>query len=268
MKTLIKVDKNGSKHFIEDTCPRCGGSGRYYSFGTCFMCNGSGKYEHKIIERTPEYEQVLADKRKERADKKLEQSRKEAPKRNANFFSKYGFDDEGNAYIVMGNTYEIKDDLKAEGARFNPNLGWYFSHPQDKYPYEKLNRNDFMDEQPDGTYQVDWLKAQQKTYKFQDDYKKYFAPPSSSRWVGEVGQKYSGTLKLISTFFFENHFGYYGGVTGIYKFNDENGNVIVWKTACRDDLEEGNTYNITGTIKDHSDYKGEKQTILTRCKIK
>ena len=33
------------------------------------------------------------------------------------------------------------------------------------------------------------------------------------------------------------------------------------------DIEEGKTYTIKGTVKEHSEYKGTKQTILTRCKI-
>ena len=72
---LIKIDRNGSKHFEGWTaCDRCGGSGIYtwgavingrpqYA-GTCFKCEGHGKVLDKWIERTPEYEAKLAAKRK------------------------------------------------------------------------------------------------------------------------------------------------------------------------------------------------------------
>lgn len=33
------------------------------------------------------------------------------------------------------------------------------------------------------------------------------------------------------------------------------------------DFERGETYTITGTIKAHEEYKGERQTALTRCKV-
>ena len=55
----------------------------------------------------------------------------------------------------------------------------------------------------------------------------------------------------------------------IYKFADENGNTIVWKTSkclC-DELQQESYYTIKGTVKEQSEYKGDKQTVLTRCKI-
>lgn len=52
----------------------------------------------------------------------------------------------------------------------------------------------------------------------------------------------------------------------------DNGNVIVWNTptvAYYNDhpIKEGNKYTITGTIKNFKEYYGEKETVLTRCKI-
>ena len=32
-------------------------------------------------------------------------------------------------------------------------------------------------------------------------------------------------------------------------------------------IESGKTYTITGTVKEHKEYKGEKETVLTRCKL-
>lgn len=79
MANLIKIDKNGSKHYEGYVpCDRCGGDGVYkwgamrierngavipqYS-GTCFKCEGSGKVFTKWIERTPEYQAKLDAKR-------------------------------------------------------------------------------------------------------------------------------------------------------------------------------------------------------------
>ena len=47
---------------------------------------------------------------------------------------------------------------------------------------------------------------------------------------------------------------------------DENGNTITWKSS-NGSLEVDNSYNLLGTIKDHIEYNGKKQTELTRCKI-
>lgn len=54
------------------------------------------------------------------------------------------------------------------------------------------------------------------------------------------------------------------GTTRIYKIVDKDGNIFTWKT--------GNTIDedaeiIVGTVKAHNEYKGVKQTEITRCKI-
>ena len=35
----------------------------------------------------------------------------------------------------------------------------------------------------------------------------------------------------------------------------------------RIEVEEGNSLKLKGTIKDHSEYNNQKQTVLTRCKV-
>lgn len=55
------------------------------------------------------------------------------------------------------------------------------------------------------------------------------------------------------------------GVYRITIMTDENENVYVWKTGKF--LEEDTTYKIRGTVKEHEDYNGIAQTILTRCKF-
>lgn len=68
MATLVKIDKNGSKHFEGMiACDRCGGQGGsdawQYTGYTCYKCGGTGKVFAKWIERTPEYEAKLAERR-------------------------------------------------------------------------------------------------------------------------------------------------------------------------------------------------------------
>ena len=85
---LIKVDRNGSKHFeglIE--CDRCGGHGYFaigvhngkpvlspYDGGICYKCGGRGKVAGKWTERTPEYQAKL-DARREVKRKEAEEKR-------------------------------------------------------------------------------------------------------------------------------------------------------------------------------------------------
>lgn len=54
------------------------------------------------------------------------------------------------------------------------------------------------------------------------------------------------------------------GFTHLYKFTTTDNNVLVWYASkCIDE----NAKKISGTIKDHKEYDGEKQTVLTRCKV-
>lgn len=94
-----------------------------------------------------------------------------------------------------------------------------------------------------------------------------------SQHVGEIGQRI--TFKVRYTFGTSWDTRY--GVQYLYSFKDEQGNVLVWKTSSipmvlndkGEDviLNKGDWVNIKGTIKDHTEYRDEKQTVLTRCKL-
>lgn len=70
---------------------------------------------------------------------------------------------------------------------------------------------------------------------------------------------------------------YDDGCRHIYKFIDKSHNVYVWKTSASlgislDDntfepCDTGDKVIIKATIKDISNYKGEEQIVLTRCKV-
>ena len=52
----------------------------------------------------------------------------------------------------------------------------------------------------------------------------------------------------------------------IYRFEDENDNILIWKTSNFIDRADKVT-KIKATIKDHTEYNGEKQTEMSRVKI-
>ena len=57
-------------------------------------------------------------------------------------------------------------------------------------------------------------------------------------------------------------------VRWLVTFKDENGNDFSWFTTGDWSTEdEGKKFAVKGTIKEHKEYKGIKQTIITRCKI-
>ena len=82
-----------------------------------------------------------------------------------------------------------------------------------------------------------------------------------------VGDKLCVDVVLQKVFTYETHFTYRGETAYIYKFTDDAGNTITWKTSKDLEIPEGWTGQIRGTVKEHSEYRGDKQTVLTRCKI-
>lgn len=83
-----------------------------------------------------------------------------------------------------------------------------------------------------------------------------------SEYQGKVGERL--TIDVASAELVTSWDGYYGW-TGLYKFIDNDGNVYMWYSSSGQ-RTDGAT-SITGTVKEHSEYRGVKQTVLTRCKI-
>lgn len=203
---LIKIDRNGSKHYEGAIiCDRCGGKGYYaigvhnmqpvlspHDGGVCWKCLGAGKVMGKWIERTPEYQAKLDAKRQakwaaEQAKRDAERAEREAAERAAR---------------------------EAEEARIKS------------------------------------LKA-------------------ISQYVGKVGEKvaFKGTYVKSASWEQKSYVGY--GMTTVYihTFKDADGNVFIWKTQNGVCLNYGENVEVKGTIKAHAEYKDEKQTELTRCKV-
>ena len=92
-----------------------------------------------------------------------------------------------------------------------------------------------------------------------------------SVYIGEIGKKVNAKIVDISVLYsWEKSFnGYNYTTTFFYRLVSEEGNILTWSTARkldRDDILVKKPI-ISGTVKAHNEYKGVKQTELTRCKI-
>lgn len=87
-----------------------------------------------------------------------------------------------------------------------------------------------------------------------------------SKYLGEIDQKLECEVKLVAVI--QNQFQKSNIVIdqNIMKFLDKDENVIIWKTGLRE-YKLNSTYKLSGKIKDHQEFRGIKQTILTRCKM-
>ena len=95
-------------------------------------------------------------------------------------------------------------------------------------------------------------------------------------YIGNVGDKIQIQVTLENIFFYNSM---YGMVT-IYKFLDENANILIWKTTSNlerivtidgekecENIQKGETIKIKATIKEHSEYNGSKQTLINRVRV-
>ena len=83
---------------------------------------------------------------------------------------------------------------------------------------------------------------------------------AASGYVGEIGKRL--TITAESAALVTSWEGCYG-VTFLYRFTDAAGNVFIWRASRQIDVTNG--MKLRGTVKDHSEYQGIKQTVLTRC---
>ena len=105
------------------------------------------------------------------------------------------------------------------------------------------------------------------------------AAKAKSQYVGNVGDRIEVKLTLIYTATWEqkSYAGFGTETMRCHIMKDADGNTFTWKTGNTlyiptgdgdfDVANKGDTVVLKGTIKEHSEYKDEKQTVLTRCKV-
>lgn len=84
---------------------------------------------------------------------------------------------------------------------------------------------------------------------------------ANSQWVKSVGEKIKFVAQPALIFSMETQWGY----SYMYRFSLD-GNELIWKTGTW--LDTDIEYEVSGTIKAHNEYRGKKQTELTRCRVK
>lgn len=286
MMKLIKIDRNGSKYYegMID-CPKCGGSGlivhhmengqpsyQWTDGGVCWKCSGSGKVLGKWIERTPEYEAKLAAKRLAKQEAKLAEQKAHADEANAAFFQQQGFNADGKTWVVLGNTFEVKDQLKEAGCKFTGILGWHTDHQLEGYDMLEVDVNECYDKDYAGIYRWNLWKNDGLEAKIKEASQKAIASRSKSQHVGNVGDRIQIKATVTGFHWYTTQF----GDVNIYTFTDIFNNVFVWKTSSSLDrivgnickpVREGEMVELKATVKGHDEYQGIKQTVLTRCKV-
>lgn len=237
----LRTDKNGTKYYANYTCPRCGGAGGSdkwaFTGWTCYECGGTGERPTPVIEKeyTPEYRAKLDERARKRAEAKTAKQVEEFNNNRLAIAEKYGFNPEGKIYVVTGNTYEIREELREAGAKYRGGINWYFLEKQDRYPTIELSYEECLNIYPE---------------------------------YGTMSWKDLTEVQAVLNSKIPSYAGWGTDTVGINVFRDDAGNCFIWKsTSAFFNIAEGSQVRLRGTVKEHSDYKGTKQTILQRCKV-
>ncbi len=221
--------------FVED-CHRCAGTGYFRCYahifqGKCFLCHGAAKV-----------------------------------RRNRRVFSI-----DGAARNVLRDTAKIKkDNAKARAARIARNAkikAWFVA--DEGVAWDVIIRNSsnpFLANMKGYLKQWGGLSEKQTAavHKIGADMAFRAVTREQSSHVGEKGDKIDFTATVIFTKEIDTRF----GLSTLIKMQDGDKNVFTWfASGVRDDVPKFAVINVRGTIKDHNEFNGVKETQVTRCKI-
>ena len=233
--------------------------------GVCFACGGIG-YTTKDVRLYTEAEIERMEQNNERARQKkmAEQEQKmkaEFETKRKEWLAKNNFSEDGYTYIITGDSYSIKDELKANGWRYDSVTKW---HKADPAGYEdrviKIHVDDCYECSAWGEYHY-ITGAKDKI----DNLLAGTQPQETSEWIGEAGDKLTDLkVQLVRKYSFDGKF----GTTTVYTFRTEDGDLLTWFSSTFQPYDVNDWMKIkTTTIKDHNEYKGVKSTVITRAKL-
>lgn len=100
-----------------------------------------------------------------------------------------------------------------------------------------------------------------------------------SNWIGNVGERVTFTVKVTDGSAYrvlytkEHYVNYYvTAMTAVVELIDVNGNVLKWDASNLSEIDDAvskgsETLTIKATVKAHDEYKGVKQTVITRARL-
>ena len=233
--------------------------------GVCLKCGGSAFITKEVrLYTDKEFEQMekasikAAEKREAAREQKM---KAEYANKRAKWLEENCFNENGVTWIyAKADSYEKKDILKQLGMKFSKNLLWHapFLIPEIADACVKIDIQDIATATAWGEYCYnpnvnDIIKS------------KMIIEKSDSEWIeGKINDRIQIKVSFVSKRIINTRF----GLTNLYTFISENKNKIQWWSQTNIDFPKENIFTLAGTIKDFNEFKNEKITTLTRCKIK
>ena len=163
----------------------------------------------------------------------------------------------GYITIFKGDTYAEIDWFRASIARYTRWWGWYI-----------ISTEEIPSDLPEGIepIRLSWESVGKENGELKPEYlikeavEALIYEASDSEFQGAIGERLELFLTVERVIELDNNFGH----SQMHLMRDDCGNLYVWTTASKN-WASGSEHHIKGTVKDHRTYKGEKQTVLTRC---
>lgn len=234
--------------------------------GVCFKCGGTGVITKEVRLYTDKEFEALEKATKKLTDKinadREEKIRREYAEKRAKWLQSNGFGENETTYVyALPDSYDVKEQLKEAGFQFNSSLLWHsaviLEGYEDKIVEIPLNEVVEISAWGEGHYMEG-----AKQYVI-DKIKEQFYEPSKSEWIGLEKEKITNLpVVLTSIRDIETRYGW----TQLVTFMNED-NKIQWWTKVNIGYEIGEQLLMTATIKNHTTYKEEKITTVTRAKL-
>lgn len=197
-----------------------------------------------------------------RAAAKEEQMKAEYAEKRQKWITSNGFNDNLTTFVYFpSNSYDVKDQLKDAGFRFDKVLLWHIAEVPEQYKDSCIE----ISFSEIGDFSA-WGEGHFRIGAKDIVSEKILStrPASCSEWVGQEKEKISDLpVTLVSIRGFEGYYGY----SQVVKFLNGD-NMITWFTATDIPFEPGDELLLSGTIKKLDEYKGDKITVMTRCRMK
>lgn len=258
---LITVGKDGEE-FAWETCGNCGGSGNYPSSmsppGRCRLyCwrNRTPRTYGKHPVRWTSYvrRQQNADRREHHAARAAEETARTRAERIASPDARIA----ALATAFSLNLADLPPHDEDRNYRFAADLcrGW-------------LLRGDLSEKQWAWVAKLPALKAEKDRERAERE-----ARNAASEWFSEPGNRIEVPARVVRvSTYVKPRYSYYDTSSGLrMEFVDPDGHVFVWFTTENREEDrawaEGDEVWLKGTVKKLDEWKGAKQTVLTRCRV-
>lgn len=246
---------------VKRKCPKCGGSGDYKNFGTCFTCKGAGYIIEEVRLFTAEEMAEYKAQKEQNAQDEATFERRQEQEAKMKWLARHGFTEDGYTYVVLGNSYAIKDRLKVLGFQYENYIKWHAPLYEESpdIQVKKIFVNDYYIWAPG---QKAYIITVEGKAKFEE---LYAEDRSNTEWYGATGERFTRikvTLDQTRAKLTD------WGAATLYSFVDKENHLFVWSTQTSPAIPQGEFY-LTATVKKHgiNQMNKAKVTYIQRAKI-